>query len=1110
MASEHYHELVWDYLYGLLDPAEAQAVRGHIEICPECRAALVEAEGQQQVLARAARVIIEVPAFHIPGQSHGPPDLGTVHEPPVLPEGSSATSTLPMLASKPPRSALRRFWPSWAAAAAVLATALGLNHAYQDGFSRRQTQVAAARRKVEAANGVFATFQADVAKRQENEARRLREQLPPQLNVLVPAQVLSEGPAVIRVATRDIDGKPRAADITTSILEPSGGKVLEKKVERIQGDGTIQLPAPKANASVLLRVEAKTEKGDAKIEETLQVVEPTLASHLALNKSVYSTGDVLFFRALTLDRYSLKPPVEPVPLRFALTDISGRSVREVETQTLAGGVSAGEMQIKSDLPAGNYALNVSTANAKSAMVVPQSRGLVIVRDNNAQIARNNDNRNSDKKNSAVTQSSPVASAERIIEFFPEGGDLVAGVAQRVYYRVRSPQGELAEPEGKVTILAGGKVLYQSEPRQGLGAFTFTPDAKESYAVRITGAPDTTIANPFQKLGIKPEGVVLHAAQSVSPAGTPLTLMLSNRGTPRQLLLQATCRGQIVEQQYVDLQTGTHEVKLAPAAGTAGVVRVTVWEAAADKLVPLAERLLYLVPEKRLDVSVQLSGGPGPHPPGAKMAMELKATDEQHQASRTWMLAAVVDEKYQRQKSERSLAAHFYLAGDVSGDELDNAALALNDLPEAWQALDLFLGTQGWRRFVSREPSALLALREPAPAKEAKAAASSNTAFFSLQNTTPQDLQDTYQKTWQREVNKLVVSANQERANLIDAREASLQALDQAVRELAEFEELPGEYFRLTLGVLTLTLLVMGAGFLAIGLARLIRKKEKRPTAYVAAAFSCMFACMVLYFVAGRMPAASVVDTKTEAVAAAPAWPEFHVDDVVAATANASHARRATIAPAPAVGYFVTQAPVSGPGRDGMPLSLLRSDGNVTDNLAKRSEGTLDRAQNFNRNQAQNNQAQDTRGVNNSEVRQSAQANVETQRRFVQLAKAKDQIPPPAPSASFAKPAAQAAGAAAPGAAGGFGAASKVGDERGKGGTAYFREYAYHAQQGGRTDAQGTLLWLPFLDCPDGRAQTSFDLPQTPSTYRVLVYANSPSGRLGFYEGKLEVGPQTRK
>src|SRR5262249_55230330 len=54
------------------------------------------------------------------------------------------------------------------------------------------------------------------------------------------------------------------------------------------------------------------------------------------------------------------------------------------------------------------------------------------------------------------------------------------------------------------------------------------------------------------------------------------------------------------------------------------------------------------------------------------------------------------------KTDRLLPAHFLLAGEVKNPaDLEHADFLLTDHPKAAIALDLLLGTQGWRRFAEQ-------------------------------------------------------------------------------------------------------------------------------------------------------------------------------------------------------------------------------------------------------------------------------------------------------------------------------------------------------------------------------------------------------------------------
>src|SRR5205823_7663886 len=66
-----------------------------------------------------------------------------------------------------------------------------------------------------------------------------------------------------------------------------------------------------------------------------------------------------------------------------------------------------------------------------------------------------------------------------------------------------------------------------------------------------------------------------------------------------------------------------------------------------------------------------------------------------------------------------------------------------------------------------------------------------------------------------------------------------------------------------------------------------------------------------------------------------------------------------------------------------------------------------------------------------------------------------------------------------------------------------RQYA-HLGVDRAPEVPGLVLWEPALPLTPAGATVSFALSPNTTTYRVLLYANSPSGRLGYFQGTLRV------
>ena len=88
-----------------------------------------------------------------------------------------------------------------------------------------------------------------------------------------------------------------------------------------------------------------------------------------------------------------------------------------------------------------------------------------------------------------------------------------------------------------------------------------------------------------------------------------------------------------------------------------------------------------------------------------MRLELSAFDEKETPVPAVLLVGVVNRSVitmADNKTDRLLPTHFLLSGEVKHPaELEHADFLLTDHPKAGVALDLLLGTQGWRRFAEQ-------------------------------------------------------------------------------------------------------------------------------------------------------------------------------------------------------------------------------------------------------------------------------------------------------------------------------------------------------------------------------------------------------------------------
>ncbi|WP_020468994.1 alpha-2-macroglobulin family protein [Zavarzinella formosa] len=314
---------------------------------------------------------------------------------------------------------------------------------------------------------------------------------------------------------------------------------------------------------------------------------------------------------------------------------------------------------------------------------------------------------------------PVIGKNLNVEFFPEGGDLVEGVSSRVYVQVRTPQGKPADLKGQITDgkdkVADVATLTDAEHpgvNRGQGVFVFTPLAGKKYFLKVEtpGTIEPPAKEGFPLPAAKADGVILTAADAVTERGDPIRLKLQVGQGTKTLQVGAYARGRLIEHKRIEVVAGKPaDVQLQGDEKLGGVTRITVFEEPAKagegraNLIPRAERLVYRKPAEQLHIGV--NPDKTRYSPAGKVSLELSSVNEKEVAAPAVLMVAVVNQSVitmADNKTDRLMPTQFLIAGDVKNPgELEHADFLLTEHPKAAVALDLLLGTQGWRRFAEQ-------------------------------------------------------------------------------------------------------------------------------------------------------------------------------------------------------------------------------------------------------------------------------------------------------------------------------------------------------------------------------------------------------------------------
>ncbi|MCS6977030.1 MAG: MG2 domain-containing protein [Gemmatales bacterium] len=447
--------------------------------------------------------------------------------------------------------------------------------------------------------------------------------------------------------------------------------------------------------------------------------------HLTTNKAAYRPGETVHFRAVAFDSLSLRPvEAEAMSWMASITDPTGHNLAVQEKQAPQRQADAEESRALSDFAFGSWPI--------PAQAVPGPYRLQIHEDNQrfAADAVTFEVGTSWADQAASDRGKSARSLDGLVELYPEGGRFVAGVPNRVYYRMTgsltasahrnesdrldqsdrrndsapSKTKEMTREAGTVRLVDGqgrvviaGDQLLRSQAESGLvgwGQFTFVPQIGERYRLEIEHPNQGRQVSPW--LDAEPSGVVLHVVESVLDQGSAIPIRVVSVGRDRLLRITAECRSRLIGQTEVIVQPGVETpVELVPRFPVAGACRLTVWEqvTAPTEWIPSAERLVFFRPRNRLklEIKADTSGVD----PAASLALNLRAVDEKGQSvPSTWTISVRTATKAEaRIEAAPSLPTKLYLGPEIVAEDLPLAESLWDRLGQSSHALDLLLGTQ---------------------------------------------------------------------------------------------------------------------------------------------------------------------------------------------------------------------------------------------------------------------------------------------------------------------------------------------------------------------------------------------------------------------------------
>ncbi|MDW8418562.1 MAG: MG2 domain-containing protein [Chitinophagales bacterium] len=294
---------------------------------------------------------------------------------------------------------------------------------------------------------------------------------------------------------------------------------------------------------------------------------------------------------------------------------------------------------------------------------------------------------------SISRSVPIVLNQIDLQLFPEGGDMVAGVQNRIAFRAMNEFGKPADVEGVIVDDKGAVVQKFSSYHFGMGAFDLTPQTGTTYKARITKPAGILSEYPLPQA--LPVGYVLQ----VNNAGGEQLQVNVNSWREEHLHVVAQTRGQICFAKTFRAVKGDNSFAINTGDFPMGVTQITLFD---SKGIARCERLAFVGKKNMLNISVTTDKDR--YQPRETVKMNIRVTDENGLPVPGHFALSVVDDNLLTYADDKqgNIIAKMLLEPELKEKVEEPNFYFDKKQVKADKALDYLLMTAGWRRYTWKQ------------------------------------------------------------------------------------------------------------------------------------------------------------------------------------------------------------------------------------------------------------------------------------------------------------------------------------------------------------------------------------------------------------------------
>ncbi|MEO6686679.1 MAG: TonB-dependent receptor plug domain-containing protein [Dyadobacter sp.] len=401
---------------------------------------------------------------------------------------------------------------------------------------------------------------------------------------------------------------------------------------------------------------------------------PQEKAYLHLDKPYYVAGDTLWFKAYLVEGSVHFADSASQVLYVDLIDKrSGKNIA-LRRVKLAGGLGNGDIVLNDDLPKGAYTIRAYTSwmrNFQEDFFFHKDIYLF----------------NDDIEKPA----SPASALD--MQFFPEGGQLVAGLSSRIGFKAIDESGLGPDVNGFILNQNNDTIAALKSEHLGMGKFPFEPAANQKYTAYLRKNSEPFKAFNFPE--VKSEGYIM-MVNNLTTTDKMRVLIYANfaDNTEKEINIVAHSRGLVAFAAKGKVTKKGLQLNVPTSAFPDGITQLTLFDHLNQ---PVCERVIFIDHGDRLNVKINTQKKT--YKLREKTEVEVTVTDSSGAPVETNLSVAVTDAgQIAQQPFDQNILSYLMLSSDLKGT-IEQPSYYFDPTKEDRKIkVDILMITQGWRRF----------------------------------------------------------------------------------------------------------------------------------------------------------------------------------------------------------------------------------------------------------------------------------------------------------------------------------------------------------------------------------------------------------------------------